>query len=267
MELTPAGGSVGVYVQGVNLADPLEPEIADDLVEAWHRWGVLFFRDQNLTDAQHLAAASMFGKPVPFEFAPSTESEPLVHLIAHRDGGRRHGGSSTWHSDATWLNRPPRGSMLRAVKVPEVGGDTLFASMAAGFDALSAKTQNFVDGLTALHDGGPNLERAAGLVGSETPSDPVVHPVIRRHPDTGIRCVFVNRLFTRRIIELSPPESEAILPMLCNLAFRPELQCRFTWREGDIAVWDNRSVQHYATPDYDQARVMHRVVLDGDPAE
>ena len=265
MDVTPAGGSVGAYVQGVNLAEPLGRETIDRLLSAWHRWGVLFFRDQQLTDAEHLAAASLFGDPVPFGFAPSVDGEGLVHLIDHEDGGRRQGGGSTWHSDATWLERPPRGSMLRGVRLPKVGGDTLFASMSAAFDDLSPRTQAFVDGLTALHDGGVNLTRAARRVGITVPTEPVAHPVIRRHPDTGARCVFVNRLFTKRILELSPSESDAVLPMLCALATRPEHQCRFAWQEGDVAIWDNRSVQHYASPDYDETRVMHRVVLAGDP--
>ena len=101
MDVTPAGGSVGAYVQGVNLAEPLGRETIDRLLSAWHRWGVLFFRDQQLTDAEHLAAASLFGDPVPFGFAPSVDGEGLVHLIDHEDGGRRQGGGSTWHSDAT----------------------------------------------------------------------------------------------------------------------------------------------------------------------
>ena len=155
--------------------------------------------------------------------------------------------------------------MLRAVKLPEVGGDTLFASMEAGFDALSAKTQAFVDGLTALHDGGPNLERAAGLVGSETPSDPVVHPVIRRHPDTGTRCVFVNRLFTTHILGLTAHESAAVLAALFEHLEKPKFQCRFLWKPGSVAFWDNRCTQHLAIWDYfPETRHGYRVTIKGD---
>ena len=156
--------------------------------------------------------------------------------------------------------------MLQAIKLPSSGGDTLFASMSAAFDSLSPATQNFVDGLTALHHGGSKLN-AANRIAKKVPEDAVSHPVVRTHPVTGRKCIFVNRLFTQGINELNAQENEALLPMLCDLTLRPELQFRFNWEEGDIAVWDNRSVQHYAPADYSEARVMHRVVLAGDPVE
>lgn len=266
LRLTPASGSVGAEVDGVDLRS-VDGEQRAALVDAWHRHGVLFFRGQHLDLAEQAAAASIFGEPERFAFAPAVdEAEPYVHRIAV-DAGRRFGGTSTWHSDATWLERPPRGSMLQAVSLPEVGGDTLFASSAMAYRNLSAPVRAMVDDLTARHHGGAPLGRAAARVGAVVPEEPVAHPVVRVHPVTGERCLFVNRLFTQHIDGLTRRESEVLLPMLCDQFTDPEIQCRFRWAPGDVAVWDNRSVQHYASPDYDEAREMHRVVLAGDPVD
>lgn len=262
--VTPATGSVGAYVEGVDLRSVGDAE-RRVIVDAWHRFGVLFFRGQQLDPDEHSAAARIFGEPEKFDFAPPIDdAQPVVHRI-EEEAGRRFGGISTWHSDATWLERPPRGSMLQAIKLPPVGGDTLFASASSAYRNLSAPLRSLVDGLTATHHGGESLGRAAGQLGITIPGGPVVHPIVRVHPDTGERCLFVNRLFTQRINELSPRESEALLPMLCDQFKDPEIQCRFRWEPGDVAIWDNRAVQHYASPDYEEARLMHRVVLAGDP--
>jgi len=264
MKITPTNSLIGAFVEDIDLSAPVESDAIDELLSAWHKWGVLFFRNQNLNDEQQVTAASIFGDPVPYDFARTTEGSEIVHKIDNEDGKPR-GGSSNWHTDATWLKEPPRGSMLQAIKLPSSGGDTLFASMSAAFDSLSPATQNFVDGLTALHHGGSKL--GANQIAKKIPEDPVTHPVVRTHPVTGKKCIFVNRLFTQTINELNARENEALLPMLCDLSLRPEIQFRFHWEEGDIAIWDNRSVQHYATPDYSEPRVMHRVVLAGDPVE
>jgi len=264
IQLVPATGSVGAFVEGVDLrsvADGARSEI----VEAWHRFGVLFFRGQHLDLAEQAAAARIFGDPERFDFAPPIdEALPFVHRIG-KEAGTRFGGVSTWHSDATWLEQPPRASMLQAVELPAVGGDTLFASASLAYENLSAPLRGMVDHLSAAHHGGAPLTRAANLLNVSIPDDEVVHPVVRVHPGSGKRCLFVNGLFTQRIIELTPRESRTLLPMLYDQFKDPEIQCRFHWEPGDVAVWDNRAVQHYASPDYDDARLMHRVVLAGDP--
>ena len=265
MKITSTNSLVGAYVEDLDLSTPVGSDDIDELLSAWHERGVLFFRNQNLNDEQQVAAASIFGEPVPYDFARTTEGSKIVHKIDNEDG-KPKGGSSNWHIDVTWLKEPPRGSMLQAINLPSSGGYTLFASMSAAFDWLSPTTQNFVNGLTALHHGGSKLN-AANRIAKKVPEDAVSHPVVRTHPVTGKKCLFVNRLFTQGINELNAQENEALLPMLCDLTLRPELQFRFQWEEGDIAVWDNRSVQHYATADYSEARVMHRVVLAGDPVE
>ncbi|MGI9625042.1 MAG: TauD/TfdA dioxygenase family protein [Acidimicrobiales bacterium] len=262
LTLTPASGSVGAYVEGVDLRSV--GDLHDAIVEAWHTYGVLFFRNQNLDLDEQAAAAQIFGEPEFFEFAPAvSEDQPMVHRIEEA-AGRRFGGISTWHTDATWLERPPRGSMLQAIKLPAVGGDTLFASASRAFENLSAPVRTLIDELTATHHGGEALTRAANGLGITIPEAPVVHPVVRTHPGTGARCLFVNGLFTQRINELTPRESRSLLPMLYDQFKDPEVQCRFHWEPGDVAIWDNRAVQHYACPDYDEARLMHRVVLAGD---
>ena len=267
MKIIPTNSLVGAFVEDIDLSCPIESNETDELLSAWHKHGALFFKNQNLDNEQQIAAASIFGEPVPFDFAPATAESEIVHKIANEKGRGIKSGTSTWHTDATWLEMPPRGTMLQAVELPSSGGDTLFASMSAAFSSLSSETQSFIDGLTAVHHGGSKLKKSADSISKIIPEEAVSHPVVRTHPVTREKCIFVNRLFTKKINELNDIENEAVLPMLCDLVLRPELQFRFTWEEGDIAVWDNRSVQHYATPDYSEARIMHRVILAGDPVE
>ena len=264
LDVAPLTGAVGAEVSGIDLRD-VDDAAKDTLVELWHRHGVLFFRGQHLNDAEHVNAARLFGKPEPFDMAPAASADhPLVHVVTNPEGPSRHGGATRWHSDATWKAHPPRGSMLRAIDLPAVGGDTLFASAAGAYESLSSGMQRLVDGLTATHAGGFALAKAGAKVGREVPP-PVHHPVVRVHPGTGAKCLYVNRVFTQRIDAVPLPESDALLPMLCDTFKDPELQCRFRWEPGDVAVWDNRAVQHYATPDYESGRTMHRVVLAGGP--
>lgn len=261
-EVRPVTGTVGAEVHGVDLRH-VDPLTASELAGALASYGVLFFRGQHLSDDEHVRAVEIFGKPEAFEMAP-VAGHPLVHVVSSPGPPRRHGGATTWHSDATWQHHPPRGSMLRAIDVPEWGGDTLFASAHGAYMTLSDGLRRMVDELTATHSGGAALERAGQRVDRPVP-DPVHHPVVRVHPVTGKRCLFVNRVFTRCLDDLPAPESEALLAYLCDVVKDPELQCRFRWNAGDVAVWDNCSVQHYATPDHGGDRLMHRVVLAGDP--
>ncbi len=266
LSVTPASPSVGAYIEGVDLRD-VSTELKAEIVDAWHRFGVLFFRGQHLSPDEQLDAARIFGEPEFFHFAPAISADqPLVHLIENTPR-KRGTGASSWHTDATWLAKPPRGSMLQAITLPPLGGDTLFASASWAYRNLSEPVRSMIDGLTATHFGGAALTRAAKGVGIEIPDEPVQHRVVRIHPATGERCLFVNGLFTQHIDGLTVRESAALLPALCDQFSDPEVQCRFTWEPGDIAIWDNRAVQHYATPDYDELRTMHRVVLAGDPVE
>lgn len=261
--LTPLTSAVGAVVDA-DLRHVSESQRAD-LVDAWHRYGVLFFRGQHLSSDELVEAGRIFGTPDHFDMARAAAGHHLVHEIRTNQPGR-HGGASRWHSDATWKQLPPRGSMLQAVDLPPVGGDTLFASAHGAFETLSSRLQRLVLGLTAMHAGGEALARAGQRVQREVPA-PVHHPVVRRHPGADTPCLFVNSVFTQALDEIPRRESTALLPLLVDVFKDPELQCRFRWETGDVAIWDNRAVQHYAAPDYSSARLMHRVVLAGERVE
>ena len=171
------------------------------------------------------------------------------------------------------MAHPPLGSILRAVQLPPVGGDTCFASMYAAYEALSPPVRALVDGLRAVHDVTKPMRKAIaaghtklGLAEMQARWPPVEHPVVVTHPETGRKALFVNRNSTTRLVGVSERENDALLPFLLDHVRSPEFQCRFHWEPDSIAFWDNRSVQHYAVADYDQRRVMHRVTIDGPPA-
>jgi len=179
-------------------------------------------------------------------------------------------GADEWHSDNTFLAEPPMGSILRAVQLPAVGGDTCFASMYAAYEGLSPAMRDFVDGLRAVHDITNPLKKAIrdghstlDLAEMQHKCPPVEHNVVVTHPETGRRALFVNRNSTTHIVGLSDREQEVMLPFLFDHARSPEYQCRFHWEPGSIAFWDNRSVQHYAVADYHERRIMHRATIAG----
>ena len=225
----------------------------------------MFFRDQTIDRARHIEFARQFGE---LEIHPATRADaehPEVLRIEH--GPQSRGTENNWHSDVTWRERPSLGSILRAVEVPPVGGDTLFADMSAAYDGLSPEMQRFVCGLTAVHD----IARVfAGKLGKRPEElhekfPPVEHPVVRTHPETGRRLIYVNVAFTDRIKGLAAKESEWLLQHLYSTAANADLQCRFRWEPGSLAFWDNRACQHFAVSDYFPARrVMERATIAGD---
>lgn len=194
------------------------------------------------------------------------DQEPEV--VRFEKGAEIGGYENVWHSDVTWREIPSLGSVLRAIEVPAVGGDTLFADMGAAYERLSDTMKERIDGLVAVHD----WVRTFGLgMDAETREKlrvdfpPVEHPVVRTHPETGRKTLYVNRAFTSHIVGLDEAESRALLDYLYNQATFPEYQCRWRWQAGDVAFWDNRSTQHYASSDYfPQRRVMERITVIGD---
>ena len=226
---------------------------------------MIFFRDQVLTRQQHLAFARRFG---PLEIHPATpadQADPEVLRIAHGPDSR--GQENRWHSDVTWRAEPSLGSVLRAIEVPEVGGDTLFSCMYSAYEALSPAMQAWVCTLTAEHDiarvFAQRLKRPAEELREQYPVQE--HPVVRTHPETGRRGLYVNTAFTSAIQGLTPKESDWLLAHLFSYAAIAEHQCRFQWRPNSIAFWDNRACQHLAASDYYPAvRVMERVTIAGD---
>ncbi len=261
LQVQPLTSTIGAELHGIDCASPTPAQIAEvQALLLTHK--VVFFRDQRLDDRTQRDFAARFGHPQRFPFGrPVDEAVPEVHAIA--SGGERGkvGNADIWHADATFMATPPLGSILRAVQLPPVGGDTLFADTEAAYDALSSRLQRMLDECTATHDFTKSSAHRRPL---HDQYPPVQHPVVRVHPITGRRSLFVNRIFTVRIDQLSDRENEALLPMLWDHVGSPDFQCRFSWRPGSLAFWDNRCTQHYAVADYVEPRVMHRVVIDGD---
>ena len=269
IELRPVTAVVGAEVAGVDLARPLDAATRDALLEAVVEFGVLFFRNQPITPEQHIAFARQMGRIQVPAFAPKYGTKPERLLLDQ--GAPRGEGADVWHSDNTFMPEPPMGSILKAVLLPEIGGDTCFANMHAAYDALSEPVRRLVDGLEAVHDITKPLAKAieaghstADLAAMRKQWPPVTHPVVRTHPVTGRKALFVNGNSTTHIVGLSERENAALLPLLIDHVREPVFQCRFRWDVGSLVFWDNRSVQHYAVPDYTTRRVMHRVTLDGD---
>jgi taurine dioxygenase len=256
---------VGGEIRGVDLSRPFTEAAFKDIHGALIEHGVIFFRDQHITPEQHKAFGRLFGA---LHLHPATphvlEHHPEIMLI-HADETSKRIAGEEWHSDVSCDPEPPMGSILYMHELPPVGGDTLFASMYAAHETLSDSMRRFLEGLTAIHDGEPVYRGRYGRDDSGRTYPRAEHPVIRTHPVSGRRALFVNRVFTSRIAQLERHESDAVLRMLFRHVETPELQCRFRWRQHSIAFWDNRCVQHHAMWDYYPSRRHgHRVTVKGD---
>jgi alpha-ketoglutarate-dependent taurine dioxygenase len=267
LNVVPLTAALGAELSGVDLAGDLSAEVVKAVTGALLDHKVVFFRDQELDTDQLTSLARRFGEPTeahPVE--PSVEGHPEV-LALDSDAGAR---ADIWHSDLTFQERPPLGALLHAKEVPAVGGDTIWADMAGAYEALSPVLQQFLDGLTASHTaakaGGYFAERDAGgdKAARAAAAEPVHHPVVRVHPETGRKSLFVNPLFTTKIDGLRRRESDALLTVIQEVATQPERLVRWRWRPGDLAFWDNRCTMHYALLDFGSRRRMERVALDGD---
>jgi taurine dioxygenase len=255
----------GADVSGIDLSQPIDESCIADLRSALADHGVLFFRDQRMTPEQQKAFGRRFGELHLHPAWPRLlEGHPeIMEIYADADSKRIAG--EDWHSDVSCDPEPPLGTLLYMLEVPSVGGDTLFASMYAAYDALSAPMKRMLEGMTALHDGETTYRgRYEGM--KEAASYPSAeHPVIRTHPVSGRKALFVNRIFTRRILQLEKHESDAVLEMLFRHIETPEFHCRFRWQPGSVAFWDNRCVQHHALWDYyPQRRRGLRVTIKGE---
>ena len=268
--------SIERNLQGIDLSAPLTPQTVADISAALVRYKVLFFCEQDMTTEQQLAFARQFG---PLEIHPFTEgSSDFVNRDQHPEvltiesTEQKPASANYWHSDVTWRQTPSLGSVLRAVIVPPYGGDTLWANMAAAYEGLPDAMQQRLSGMEALHDWeGFRRKLRANQVPEEKINAlmeqyPVAtHPVVRTHPVSGEKIIYVNRVFTTAIKDMAEVESNALLEQLYVLASIPEYQVRFQWQPGSVAFWDNRSTQHYAVADfYPQHRQMARVTIAGD---
>ncbi len=267
----PVSGALGAEVTGVDLTKPLDDQAAGVLRRAWLDHLVLFFREQALTPAQFLAFGRRFGETIEYPFVKGLDEYPDIIPVVKLEHERINFGG-VWHSDTAYLDVPPMASMLLAREVPPAGGDTLFANMYMAYDALSEGMKRLLGGLRAVNS-------SAKADASRTREDRIAergrtdarslyeasHPVVRVHPETRRRALYVNVAHTVRFEGMTEEESAPLLSFLYRHQVRPEFTCRFRWRPGSLAFWDNRCAQHNAVNDYDgHRRVMHRITLAGD---
>ena len=267
----PIAGALGAEISGVDLTEDLAPETVAAIRRAWLEHLVIFFRDQHLPPPRFLAFARCFGEPIEYPFVKGLDEFPEIIPVLKLENERVNFGG-IWHSDTAYLDVPPMASMLLAREVPPAGGDTLFANMYAAYEALSSGMQRLLGDLTAVNS-------SANADVSRTREDRMkdnaragakaeyaaAHPVVRVHPETGRKALYVNVAHTVRFEGMTEEESAPILDFLYRHQVRPEFTCRFRWRPGSLAFWDNRCAQHNAINDYHgQRRLLHRITLAGD---
>jgi len=271
LRIDPIAGALGAEVDGVDLSRPLGAETVTLFLRALLDHLVLFFRDQELTPESLLGAARQFGTPIEYPFVKGIDGYPEVIEVAKLEHERVNFGG-VWHSDTTYLERPPMGTLLLAREVPPAGGDTLFANMYRACEALSGGMRDMLEGLTGINS-------SAKADASRTREDRIrtapkgggsrvleaEHPVLRTHPATGRKALYVNIAHTVRFGGMTEAESAPLLSYLFQHQIKPEFTCRFRWRPGSLAFWDNRAAQHNPINDYHgYRRIMHRVTLAGD---
>ncbi|HVY87362.1 MAG TPA: TauD/TfdA family dioxygenase [Hyphomonadaceae bacterium] len=269
----PLSPVLGAEIEGVDLSKPLSNAQFDDIHSAFLKHHVIFFRDQALTPDQHLAFGRRWGTLNVHPYVKGMASHPEILEINKEPSDRVNFGGG-WHSDMSFLEEPALGSILHAIEAPEVGGDTLFASQYAAWDALSPGLKKTLEGLNAIHSaaeeygaGGHSSAKRVSMesevVGDDVPE--YEHPVVRTHPETGRKGLYINPAFTLRFAGWSAKESRPLLSYLFEVSRRESYTCRFRWRQGSVAMWDNRCVWHYALNDYHgQRRHMRRVTVNGD---
>ncbi|MDQ1213291.1 taurine dioxygenase [Pantoea anthophila] len=272
LSFTPLGPYIGAQVSDLDVSRPLSDAQFEQLYHGLLRYQVLFLRDQQITPEQHRALAVRFGDLHIHPIYPHAEGvEEIIVLDTHQDNPP---DNDNWHTDVTFIDTPPAIALLASKVLPAAGGDTLWTSGIAAYEALSEPFKQLLTGLSAEHDFKKSFQEYKYR---KTPEEhqrwqqavdkhpPVQHPVIRTHPVSGKKALFVNEGFTTRIVELSEKESDAVLRFLFAHATRPEFQVRWRWQPDDLAIWDNRVTQHYANADYYPARrIMQRATVLGD---
>jgi alpha-ketoglutarate-dependent taurine dioxygenase len=283
LQVKPLSGWTGALITGVDISEPLSDDDKNAIKNALHEWKVVFFRDQTLDHAAHIAFGAQFGDVTPghpYEGDSAPPEFPQIHTVSpaaydHRYGTkyrkRQSPNGPKWHADVTPLINPPSHSILRAEAVPPYGGDTQFVNVAAVYQGLSESVRAFIDELRAEHRFGADVaaDRSSEKVGDLVRTNPLasIHPVVRVHPDSGERVLYVNPSFTREIVDLAPRESRHVLDLLFTEIGRPEYSVRFKWAPGSVAFWDNRAALHLAPQDFEHVdgdRVLHRITLVGD---
>jgi taurine dioxygenase len=266
MEVRRIAGALGAEIHGVDLAKDI-PVAAIRAAFLEHQ--VIFFHDQQLSPAQFMAFARLMGRPVEYPFVKGIEGLPEVIEVKKLEH-ERHNFGGIWHSDTAYLETPPMGSMLLAREVPPHGGDTLFASQYLAYESLSAGMRGLLDGLVAINTSAradvtrTREDRVKEQEGASK-SFEAEHPAVRTHPQTGRKALYVNVAHTARFRGMTEEESAPLLRFLFEHQVKPEFTCRFRWRVGSLAFWDNRCTQHLPVNDYHgYRRIMHRITLAGE---
>ena len=266
LEVRPLTATIGAEIFGVDLTQALDDSTRTAIHQALLDHLVVFFRDQPMTPDQHVAMGLRFGDLHIHSSAPCIDNRPELMKV-HADADSPFAEGTAWHTDVSCDTEPPMASILHLTTVPPAGGDTLFANMYAAYDALSDTMKRMIDPLTALHTSDVYFGRYEQVGGGLRREDwaKAEHPVVRTHPETGRKLIYVNKPFTKHIVGMKPAESQALLNFLYEHSAHPQFHCRFRWQENSVAFWDNRCTQHLATWDYfPQVRSGIRVTIQGD---
>ncbi|HEX4018878.1 MAG TPA: TauD/TfdA family dioxygenase [Frankiaceae bacterium] len=285
LEILPLAGHIGAEIHGVDLSEPLDPETLAEIRSTLVKWKVVFFRDQQLTQDQHIAFGRQFGDVTPAHptLPPAFPDHPEILLLDNQAFGKREAEDagakaksmapsieSRWHTDVTFVPNPPMGSILRGLVVPTYGGDTQWTNLVVAYQQLSPPLQRLCDELHAVHHNFLPLSRGelSGALKKQFQSQDLraVHPVVRVHPESGEKALFVNPNFTSHIVELSRAEGNHLLALLYEHLSNPTYTCRFRWEPGSIAFWDNRATCHLVPTDVPPGthRSMQRITIAGD---
>ncbi len=271
IEVRPVTGGIGAEIGGVDLARELSAAQVAEIRQALLQHLVIFFRDQQLTPARQLAFAGRFGAPDTYPFVKGLDDYPqITPILKLPDETVNFGG--VWHSDTVYQPEPPMATMLYAKQLPPTGGDTLFANQYRAYESLSPGLREMLDGLRAVNSAAKGramqsrddriADAGTGLAAETMTAE---HPVVRTHPETGRKALFVSTAHTVRFAGMTEAESAPLLEYLYRHQIRPEFCCRFAWRPGSLAFWDNRCAQHYPVNDYHgHTRLLHRITLKGD---
>ena len=265
MNIRPLTPNIGAEISGINLSMDLNDDQKKQIYDAFCQYEVIFFRDQELSPQQHVKLARIFGEPQPASHPKFSSFDDAPELAVITNDEDNPPDINVWHTDLTYRAEPAKACVLYCRETPEIGGDTIWASMSAVYQSLSPQLKHFISTFNARHHlslDNVSKEQVKSVLDLEIDA---IHPVVHVHPDTKKLCLFVNSVYTKKIIELPEIESRNLLQMLFNICEQSELHVRFKWQNGSVAIWDNRCTQHYAVADYYPAkRVMHRVSVCGE---
>ncbi|TWT10824.1 TauD/TfdA family dioxygenase [Reyranella sp. CPCC 100927] len=269
LDVRPIAGALGAELHGIDLSQDLDDDMIAEVRQAWLDHLVVFFRDQTLTPAQQVAFARRLGEPMEYPQLKGLPDQPLITPVMKLEHERTNFGG-VWHSDTTYLERPPMASMLYAKEIPPQGGDTEFANQYLAYETLSAGMRHVLDGLTGISsslkaDASKTREDRLKAAGEELKTLIAEHPIVRTHPETGRKALFLNTGHTTQFKGWTEKESQPLLDFLFQHQVRPEFTCRFRWQPGSLALWDNRCAMHNPINDYHgYRRILHRITLAGD---